>query len=197
VTGRFGPAAFRWEGVEERPYKQAGGWEGVARFPIAARAGFEVRYFETAPGGYSSLENHEHAPGRRGRARPRPRARGREVVELAPFDLVETLPAEVRQRRGKVVGCSSSSMSCASASAVATARSRTSGATMSWSNSLSPRASDLPTASRTRPCESTHTGSASADSRPSTRCTAGISTGSRQRRRRGLAGSRAAARRSR
>src|SRR3954468_515192 len=58
---RFEASSFRWQGVEEKPYKQGGGWEGVARFPLAARDGFELRYFEIAPGGYSSLEKHEHA----------------------------------------------------------------------------------------------------------------------------------------
>ena len=31
----FDPAAFRWAGVEEKPYKESGGWEGVARFALA------------------------------------------------------------------------------------------------------------------------------------------------------------------
>jgi quercetin dioxygenase-like cupin family protein len=88
----FDVAAFRWEGVEEKPYKAAGGWDGVRRFALAARDGFELRYFEIAPGGYSSLEKHEHAHvviALRGRGRA---LVGREVVELAPFDVVETPP---------------------------------------------------------------------------------------------------------
>ena len=71
---RFDLTAFRWEGVEEREYKQSGGRDGVARFPLArAGAGFEVRYFEIAPGGHSSLEKHEHVTWC-GAARPGPRA---------------------------------------------------------------------------------------------------------------------------
>jgi quercetin dioxygenase-like cupin family protein len=88
----FDPAAFHWEGVEEKPYKDTGGWAGVARFPLAARSGFEVRYFEIAPGGYSSLEKHEHRHvviALRGRGRA---LVGHDVVEMAPFDLVETPP---------------------------------------------------------------------------------------------------------
>jgi quercetin dioxygenase-like cupin family protein len=92
MTSSFDPSTFRWEGVEEKPYKEGGGWEGVTRFPLAARSGFEVRYFEIAPGGYSSLEKHEHPHvviALRGRGRA---LVGREVVDLAPFDLVETPP---------------------------------------------------------------------------------------------------------
>jgi quercetin dioxygenase-like cupin family protein len=91
-VSRFDASSFRWQGVEEKPYKEGGGWEGVARFPLAARDGFELRYFEIAPGGYSSLEKHEHAHvviALRGRGRA---LVGREVVELAPFDVVETPP---------------------------------------------------------------------------------------------------------
>jgi quercetin dioxygenase-like cupin family protein len=93
-SGRFDAAAFRWEGIEETPYKRAGDWEGVTRVPLAAPAGFELRYFEIAPGGYSSLEKHEHPHvviALRGRGRA---LIGREVVEMAPFDLVQTAPLE-------------------------------------------------------------------------------------------------------
>jgi S-methyl-1-thioxylulose 5-phosphate methylthiotransferase len=92
MGARFDAASFRWQGVEERPYKDGAGWAGVARFRLAARDGFEVRYFEIAPGGYSSLEKHEHAHvvmAIRGRGRA---LVGREVVEMAPFDVVETPP---------------------------------------------------------------------------------------------------------
>lgn len=92
MGARFDAGSFRWQGVEERPYKRSGGWEGVARFELAARDGFEIRYFEIAPGGYSSLEKHEHAHvviALRGRGRA---LVGRDVVELAPLDVVETPP---------------------------------------------------------------------------------------------------------
>jgi len=66
----FDLAAFRWEGVAEEVYKPAPGlergmaWQGVTRHtladPAATPASFESRYFELAPGGYSSLEKHEH-----------------------------------------------------------------------------------------------------------------------------------------
>ena len=93
----FDPASHRWEGIEERPYKQAGDWQGVTRVPLAAPAGFELRYFEIAPGGYSSLEKHEHPHvviALRGRGRA---LVGREVVEMAPFDLVQTAPLQAHR----------------------------------------------------------------------------------------------------
>ena len=55
---------FRWNGVEMRPYKE----DERALFKTITRqvlfsdpnmAG-ELRYFEVAPGGYSTLERHEH-----------------------------------------------------------------------------------------------------------------------------------------
>lgn len=52
-----------WPGVAELPYKEADGlFEGVTRRLLAspAAAGFELRYFELEPGGYSSHERHEH-----------------------------------------------------------------------------------------------------------------------------------------
>ena len=66
----FDPGAFRWRGVEERDYKQSQGdergmgWRGLTRHTLVpggnTTARFEQRYFEIAPGGYSSLEKHEH-----------------------------------------------------------------------------------------------------------------------------------------
>jgi quercetin dioxygenase-like cupin family protein len=55
----------RWEGVEELRYKA----EGSAPFRDITRQvlfqdpalACELRYFEMAPGGYSTLERHEHA----------------------------------------------------------------------------------------------------------------------------------------
>jgi quercetin dioxygenase-like cupin family protein len=56
---------FRWEGVPVAEYKQAGEhWRGVARMVLVGDAGerttFHVRYFEVAPGGFTSLEEHAH-----------------------------------------------------------------------------------------------------------------------------------------
>jgi quercetin dioxygenase-like cupin family protein len=66
----FDPATFRWAGVEEQAYKfslgdeRGMGWKDVTRHTIGhpdqLGAGFELRYFELAPGGYSSVEKHAH-----------------------------------------------------------------------------------------------------------------------------------------
>jgi len=49
-----------WLGVEAREYKREGNFEGVTRRTIVTGATMQVRHFEVAPGGYSSLERHEH-----------------------------------------------------------------------------------------------------------------------------------------
>jgi quercetin dioxygenase-like cupin family protein len=61
---RFRPE-FRWEGVPEAEYKQsADHWRGVTRFGLVGGTGestrFHLRYFEIAPGGFSSYERHRH-----------------------------------------------------------------------------------------------------------------------------------------
>jgi quercetin dioxygenase-like cupin family protein len=94
---RFDPASFRWEGAATRAYKdepgaaRGMGWHGVSRTTLV-REPFELRYFEFAPGGFSSLEKHEHVQlvtAVRGRGRA---LIGAAVVELAPLDIVETPP---------------------------------------------------------------------------------------------------------
>ena len=55
---------YRWEGVDELPYKE----DGRALFKSITRQVLfsdpemhgELRYFEMAPGGFSTLERHEH-----------------------------------------------------------------------------------------------------------------------------------------
>src|SRR5438045_1472444 len=61
---RFRPD-FHWEGVPVTEYKSpADHWAGVSRTVLVGSAGertrFHMRYFEIAPGGFSSLERHEH-----------------------------------------------------------------------------------------------------------------------------------------
>jgi quercetin dioxygenase-like cupin family protein len=98
----FDPETFRWEGVAPRAYKDDPGtargmaWQGLTRTTLvrAPEAGvsFEVRYFEIAPGGFSSLEKHAHVHvvfAARGSGRA---LIGDQVVELSPLDLVETPP---------------------------------------------------------------------------------------------------------
>ena len=55
---------FRWDGVEMRPYKEdeRALYKAITRqvlFSDPEMAG-ELRYFEVAPGGFSTLERHEH-----------------------------------------------------------------------------------------------------------------------------------------
>ena len=93
----------RWEGVESRPYKE----DDRALFKTVTRqvlfsdpemAG-ELRYFEVAPGGFSTLERHEHMHAvliLRGRGHC---LVGREVRPLAPRDLVTVPPMTWHQFR--------------------------------------------------------------------------------------------------
>ena len=55
---------FRWEGVAHLPYKEDDGtpFKAISRQILFAdpHQKSELRYFEVAPGGYSTLERHEH-----------------------------------------------------------------------------------------------------------------------------------------
>ncbi|MDR7485132.1 MAG: cupin domain-containing protein [Armatimonadota bacterium] len=99
---RFDPQHFRWAGVPPKPYRSHpdGGraWKGVERFVLVGAAGeptaFHLRYFEIAPGGYSSWERHRHAHAVlvvRGRGRVR---LGKAVHRVRPMDFIY-IPAEV------------------------------------------------------------------------------------------------------
>ncbi len=56
---------FRWAGVEPTAYKDSGDFREVTRRVFVGEKGeptaFHVRYFEVAPGGFTTLERHEHA----------------------------------------------------------------------------------------------------------------------------------------
>ena len=66
----FEPRAFTWAGVDVQGYRAGQedlpdqGYRGVSRHTITSgekeMCGFEVRYFEIEPGGYTRLERHEH-----------------------------------------------------------------------------------------------------------------------------------------
>lgn len=99
---RFDAERFRWPEVEPRSYKPAGdeqrgmGWRGISRHTLARGpdlpAGFEARYFEFEPGGYSSLERHRHAHFViviRGAGRA---LIGDRVFDCAPFDALHVPP---------------------------------------------------------------------------------------------------------
>lgn len=64
VAHRAAHDDFRWNGVEMRPYKEdeRALYKAITRqvlFSDPAMAG-ELRYFEVAPGGFSTLERHQH-----------------------------------------------------------------------------------------------------------------------------------------
>lgn len=57
--------AFNWQGVPLEAYKDTTDtWKGITRRELSGKRGesqkFHVRYFEIAPGGFSTLEKHEH-----------------------------------------------------------------------------------------------------------------------------------------
>ncbi len=87
---------FSWEDTARLPYKEtdAAIFKGISRqilFSETALAG-ELRYFEIEPGGYSTLERHEHVHGVvviRGAGRC---LVGFEVKDIKPLDLI-TIPA--------------------------------------------------------------------------------------------------------
>ena len=100
---RAATADFRWEGVEERPYKEdeRALYKTITRqvlFSDPNMAG-ELRYFEVAPGGFSTLERHEHMHGvliLRGRGHC---LVGDEVKQLEARDLVTVPPMTWHQFR--------------------------------------------------------------------------------------------------
>ncbi|MFQ5918311.1 MAG: cupin domain-containing protein, partial [Candidatus Binatia bacterium] len=54
-----------WQDIPLEPYKETTeSWKGVTRRELSGKRGesqrFHVRYFEIAPGGYTTLEKHEH-----------------------------------------------------------------------------------------------------------------------------------------
>ncbi|MDH7478678.1 MAG: cupin domain-containing protein [Syntrophomonadaceae bacterium] len=95
---------YRWEGVEILNYKNEGAhfqaitrqvlFDGVPELPC------QLRYFEIAPGGYSTLERHQHVHRvfvLRGRGQA---LLGQEIVDLKEFDLVTIGPCQWHQFRG-------------------------------------------------------------------------------------------------
>ncbi len=87
---------FRWQGVELRAYKDEATalFRGVTRQVLASAPDLkgELRYFEVAPGGWTTLERHAHVHAvtiLRGAGRA---LVGTDVFDLAPLDLV-TVPA--------------------------------------------------------------------------------------------------------
>lgn len=96
---------FRWDGVPVREYKTEGThFSGITRQTLLRDApglASEMRYFEVAPGGYSSLERHEHAHAvmvLRGAGRV---LLGTEVRDVAARDVVYVPPMTWHQFRSR------------------------------------------------------------------------------------------------
>lgn len=93
----------RWEGVEHKPYKvdERALFKDISRQTLFSRPDLsgELRYFEVAPGGFSTLERHEHVHAvliLRGGGRA---LVGSEVITLAERDLVTVPPMTWHQFR--------------------------------------------------------------------------------------------------
>lgn len=87
---------YRWQGVAHQPYKEDGRalFKDVSRQVLFALPDLkgELRYFEVAPGGYSTLERHEHVHAVLVLRGGGSALVGFEVMQLGPNDLV-TVPA--------------------------------------------------------------------------------------------------------
>jgi quercetin dioxygenase-like cupin family protein len=99
---QFNLDEFRWDEIAPQVYKARGDeargmdWSGITRHTLARAAelpaGFEMRYFELEPGGYSSLEKHAHAHfvvAIRGSGRA---LIGDQLLDCVPFDSLHVPP---------------------------------------------------------------------------------------------------------
>lgn len=96
---------YRWENVPFLPYKEEGAapFKSITRQVLfdVAELRCELRYFEVAPGGYSTLERHEHVHGvmiLRGEADV---LVGSEIKAVKAFDLIHIPPMTWHQFRTK------------------------------------------------------------------------------------------------
>jgi mannose-6-phosphate isomerase-like protein (cupin superfamily) len=95
---------FRWEGVPVLAYKEEGGthFRSITRqvlFEDGDSEGAQLRYFEIAPGGHSTLEKHDHVHSVmviRGRGQA---LVGTEIHTLGANDLVRVPPQTWHQFR--------------------------------------------------------------------------------------------------
>jgi ribulose-bisphosphate carboxylase large chain len=98
---------FQWQGRSDRVYKTQSdlGFNGVRRVELIGKSGeqadFDLRYFEIAPGGFTSLEKHLHTHVIIG-------ARGQGMLiaeqsrtEVRSFDVAYVAPLEVHQLRNE------------------------------------------------------------------------------------------------
>jgi ribulose-bisphosphate carboxylase large chain len=94
---------FQWSNRESTPYKNANdlAYKGVRRVELVGKFGertrCDLRYFEVAPGGFTSLEKHLHTHiviGARGTG---VLTMGKQRITLEPMDIVYLQPLEVHQ----------------------------------------------------------------------------------------------------
>ena len=102
---------YRWDDVACMPYKEDGAapFKAISRQVLFAepKLGCELRYFEMAAGGYSTLERHEHMHAvmiLRGHGQC---LLGDDVRQIKPYDLV-TIPSwtwhQFRATEGEPLG---------------------------------------------------------------------------------------------
>lgn len=97
-------ADFAWPAIDVEAYKETTeSWRGVTRRELVGKRGesplFQVRYFEIAPGGYSTLEKHRHehvVVAQRGRGEVQ---FGRMIYRLEVGDVVYVAPDDPHQFR--------------------------------------------------------------------------------------------------
>lgn len=94
---------YRWVGVEHQPYKEDEHalFRDISRQTLFSRPDIagELRYFEVAPGGHSTLERHEHVHAvliLRGGGQA---LVGTQIVQLAQNDLITVPPMTWHQFR--------------------------------------------------------------------------------------------------
>lgn len=98
---------FEWQGREIQPYKIGGSlpFKGSRRVELVGQHGertsFDLRYFEIAPGGYTSLEKHLHTHviiGARGTGKL---ASGDREITVNPMDVAYVPPLKTHQLRNE------------------------------------------------------------------------------------------------
>ena len=102
------PVGHCWEGVTRKPYKEDDRelFKDISRQTLFSRSDLagELRYFEVAPGGFSTLERHEHVHAvliLRGAGSA---LVGERVIALAQNDLVTVPPMTWHQFRARADG---------------------------------------------------------------------------------------------
>jgi len=95
---------FRWAGVPVLSYKEEGGthFKGITRqvlFDDGEHFDTQLRYFEIAPGGHSTLERHEHAHSVMVVRGSGGALVGETVVDLGTQDLIRVPPLTWHQFR--------------------------------------------------------------------------------------------------